>query len=547
MDRGQNGSWTVRVVAAVVVAGLMAVGCSGDDDGAGPVPDSSNADTAPAEASTGPVDTSNFDDIVRVTPHVDEGQVSSGWIGLDGGTLTLDAADGTTFTLDVPADSLRFPAEITMTAVAAIDGLPFGDGPAYAVDLQPSGLIFDVPATLTITPAEPIDVDEQLPFTYQGSELTIARPSMETPDVAIEVDHFSGYGVAKGFLGDVEEVRHRLGEDALRRIESEINAFLVAERQRELAGEEPNPEWGDRMREYFEQIEREVVEPRMAAAGESCAAGRLAAETHLGFARQWQITLGEEYPTSYHEVIDTVASVCMQEEHEICVDHHVIHRLPPIHYSFERSSALIGAPTEEVLAESRRLLEDCLRFELEVEVTAAGETDWGYLAVRSEDTARFTTDVVFDAEAIRFTPTTATMESDQPAYDVTAGGCTAGSPEPWSASAQFLEVRWGVTDYDDTKELGELEWLVVFLDMPDATLAIPSLVCNGADGGPFEDPVTSAAIFELAVPDQAIRDWNILGEETVASAEWDVEAPTGTTGQMRSFGWAELRHTPGGA
>lgn len=543
--RGQRRRAT-RWIGAAVVAGLLVAGCSGgDDDAAAPAEPPGGGENLTETAVTGPVDTSSFEDVVRVTPQVDEGQAASAWIGLDGGTLTLDAADGTTFTLDVPTDSLRFPAEITMTAVTSIDGLPFGDGPSHAVDLQPSGLIFDVPATLTITPPEPIQVEEQLPFTYQGSELTFARLAMDTPEIAIQVDHFSGYGVAKGLLGDVEEVRHRLGEDAAARISSEASAFLAAERQRELAGGEPDPAFNERLREFFEQFQREVVDPRMAAAGESCAAGRLAVETHLSFARQWELILGEEYPTGYTEVYDTVASVCMQEEYEMCVDHHVVHRLAPIHYSFERSAALIGAPTAGVLAEGRRLLEDCLRFELEVEVTAAGEVDWGAMSVRSEDTARFTTELVFDAASIAFTPTSETMESDQPTYDVMAGGCTVGTPDPWSAPAGFVEMRWSPTDYEMTEELGELEWLAIFLGLPDATLTIPSLVCNGADGGSFEDSVTSAAIFKVAFPDQAISEWNILGEETYATAEWDVEVPTGTSGQMRSFGWAELRHTPG--
>src|SRR5690606_18596973 len=138
-------------------------------------------------------------------------------------------------------------------------------------------------------PVTPIPAGEQIPVSYQGTELTIARPVMESAGVEIEVPHFSGYGVAKGLLGDTEEARRRLGGSAEARIGSEINAMLAEAQQRERGGAEPDPEVGVRLQEYFEQYEAEVIAPRIAAAGNSCAEGRLAVDTYLSHARTLEL------------------------------------------------------------------------------------------------------------------------------------------------------------------------------------------------------------------------------------------------------------------
>lgn len=227
----------------------------------------------------------------------------------------------------------------------------------------------------------------------------------------------------------------------------------------------------------------------------------------------------------------------------MCVDNHVVHRLPVIYHASKRTAELVGAPSESVLARARQQVEDCLRFELEMEVSSIGDLESPYLTVRSEDTATWTTELTLDADSLEFTATTEEMKSEQPVYDVVASGCVVAAPEPWSAPAKFVLLRWSPTDYEMTEELGDLENLEVVVDLPDVAIHVPSMSCGGVDSGAIDDPVSAAAIFRAAHPDGIVPNWRVLGDEQFAVAEWDTPLQN-PTGPMRSLGFAELRHTP---
>ena len=117
------------------------------------------------------------------------------------------------------------------------------------------------------------------------------------------------------------------------------------------------------------QFREHVLKPRIAAAGESCAAGRLAIETVLSYGRQRQLLGMEE--DSLQETVDlmpTVARVCLKEEYELCRDEHIVHRMIPAILSVERQRQLLGVTSPEmdqVMAEAEDLAVKCLRFELE--------------------------------------------------------------------------------------------------------------------------------------------------------------------------------------
>jgi len=81
---------------------------------------------------------------------VESGNAASKSIGTEGGTLTTTANDGTVYTLEIPEGSISENHTITMTPVVDIDGYPVADGVAAGVDLKPAGLVFAVPALLTV-------------------------------------------------------------------------------------------------------------------------------------------------------------------------------------------------------------------------------------------------------------------------------------------------------------------------------------------------------------------------------------------------------------
>jgi hypothetical protein len=84
---------------------------------------------------------------------LDQPRATYGSIGAEGGTLRATAADGTRFELAIPPNALDFTETITMTPASAVDNLPLSGGLAGAVSLEPAGLTFYEPATLTIAPA----------------------------------------------------------------------------------------------------------------------------------------------------------------------------------------------------------------------------------------------------------------------------------------------------------------------------------------------------------------------------------------------------------
>src|SRR5690606_16000856 len=125
------------------------------------------------------------------------------------------------------------------------------------------------------------------------------------------------------------------------RIGSEINAMLAEAQQRERGGAEPDPEVGVRLQEYFEQYEAEVIAPRIAAAGNSCAEGRLAVDTYLSHARTLELLgYAEDDFSQAQELMDTAAEVCIEEEYEMCVEQHVVHRLIPLWLGFARMAEM---------------------------------------------------------------------------------------------------------------------------------------------------------------------------------------------------------------
>ena len=231
-------------------------------------------------------------DPASVAVALDEGSAAEAVIPLEGGVLRATGADGTQYTLEIPADALLNETKIRLIP-AAVSGLPFGGEQTYAAQLEPEGLFFNNYVTLTITPPQEIPLDEQIFFGYegQGQDLIFAPPVVGSKDIKIDILHFSGYGVTKGLLADPESVRERLGGSAERRIQSRAAELLGRERQRQLlgGGDGKAVDWAGEMQVLMNQYQKEVVDVRVAAAGESCAAGRLALQTVLGLERQKQL------------------------------------------------------------------------------------------------------------------------------------------------------------------------------------------------------------------------------------------------------------------
>ncbi len=361
-----------RFAVGLSLAGALAAcggGGGGGDSGTGP-------EVPPNEAPPPSVYDLNVDPHpLAATISLDTARAVSADFPVEGGTLTATDADGVRYTLTVPANALTLPVRITMTPLASVKGLPFGER-SYGVQLGPDGQQFLNFVTLSVKPPTGMSwpLDQQIPVTLDGAknQLSLAAldTALETP--TFKLLHFSSYVVLlseKGFDASVSDVRKRIGGSEERRLNSAAAEVLANERQRQMRGEPPSDVWSELAPLRKEFIDT-VLKPRIAAAGSSCAAGKLAMQTLLGQERQDQLLGHEESDLDAMGQFggalgDSVTEVCMREEYEICRDEHIVTRIAGKLFGVLRQDALLGIINPKREAMASEYARKCLQFEVQ--------------------------------------------------------------------------------------------------------------------------------------------------------------------------------------
>jgi hypothetical protein len=131
-------------------------------------------------------------------------------IGASGGTLAVRTANGTAFTLVVPAGALSQDVQITMTPVTAIGRSPFRRPIVGAVQLQPEGLLFLRTATLTIRPRRSASLRLLAPFSARGDGRSFhpyppARGTTATR-LVLGIGHFCLFGDGQATRTELQQV-----------------------------------------------------------------------------------------------------------------------------------------------------------------------------------------------------------------------------------------------------------------------------------------------------------------------------------------------------
>ena len=130
----------------------------------------------------------------------------------------------------------------------------------------------------------------------------------------------------------------------------------------------------------LKQYEEQVVNPLVAAAGDSCEAGKLAQKTVLAYERQLEL-LGisdGNSPDKYPGLHDKVARVCVLEEFEACVQHHRIFLILPLYEGLLRQNEILHIYSPGTLNEARDLTIKCLTFRLKFQSTGSSMDGSGY-------------------------------------------------------------------------------------------------------------------------------------------------------------------------
>ncbi len=509
---------------------------------AGTVGVTATVGTATAQPQTSPVPAVPIS--LGVT--LDAAHAISAVVPITGGVLTATGADGSIFSLEIPADALLQATEITMTPLKTLAGMPFGSGPALAVSLAPDGLFLYNFVTLTITPAQAISIKEQILFGYAGPEhnLALALPVLASRDIKIQLLHFSGYGVTKGLLADIEPWRRRLGGSDETRIRNEISALVQAERQRQLLGGEPTADLTG-FQSLMQEFENRVVKPRLAAAGESCAAGRLAIETLVGIERQRQL-IGLSQGNSSQDsetaqLVEMVGKVCLKEEYELCRDNHIIHRIIGVWLGIARQFDLTGNVSSTLSQEAEKLVRQCLRFELELDSTAT-MTGRG---IQGE--SRMTAKVPIQIDALT-TEAKLTGKSalDNESFNVTFKCVTASNRG--GSTLNVYDLTWTVETESADDKLGHITDMKLTF-FPQKTSETFTTQCPGQPPITVPMPVWFL-VFGGVHADEwraegfVFEAWEMVGNELFAQREWDKQAAVSGATQQES-GTFKLYHRPG--
>ncbi len=306
---------------------------------------------------------------LAVTPVLDPTALVEIDVPLEGATLSVTGANGTLYTLVIPDEALTMPTRIRMHAVSSLTGAPEGIDAVHGVQLEPSGLQFLHPATLTIEPSTPVPPLRQAFFGYDadGDDLHLV-PGEHGAAAELEVLHFSGYGMAM-LAREISVTRlfaDVVPKDAEARLSSAMAKAVAQAKAYTITGYELN----ELIDSYLTLFESEVLPPLRNAIGLSCANALTAARYELMLLAQRQrYGLPFANEESAWETLRAGRSVCFEEANQRCRVSGNVEELIATHRRYEYQAELfVGAdPARRSVEETA--IDKCGRYELEFDST----------------------------------------------------------------------------------------------------------------------------------------------------------------------------------
>jgi hypothetical protein len=126
----------------------------------------------------------------KVTPALDQPDAVQGQIGAEGGTITT----GGGISLSIPPGAVGETQTITLVPLSGLGGSPLDL--LGGVELEPQGLHFLVPATLTVPLPADVDPRRLVGFGFDGDGINFhLKPGAITGGtISVQISHFSGGG-----------------------------------------------------------------------------------------------------------------------------------------------------------------------------------------------------------------------------------------------------------------------------------------------------------------------------------------------------------------
>lgn len=139
--------------------------------------------------------TSEFTVGSGVTTRIDPSRTVAATIPATGGALTTSHANGTTYALTFPSGAVSRSTAVSLAPLTGADNLP-GEGVfAFGVRAEPSGLVFDTPARLTVSLPGTVTPDpagySALLISNGGRDVLPVPVLLEGRTLTVPVPHFS--------------------------------------------------------------------------------------------------------------------------------------------------------------------------------------------------------------------------------------------------------------------------------------------------------------------------------------------------------------------
>lgn len=313
-------------------------------------------------------------DPLTVTPTLEESRAVTQKIpAFLGGTVTTTAADGTKYTLTLPANALLSEEEITMTPVSGAGNLPGEMDLAAGVDIKPDGLQLMKPAKLTIEPptGAQLPLDQQTGLSWHGGGEEFHLYAIEeSQQLSFELLHFSAYGVGLGTSADRAAALTKMPTRTADQYRQAISELLRSEREAQLKGEPGDPDLDKKLANYLAGYYRDVVRPKMLAAETDDSLAASAIQEGLGWSRQVELLgLSEDpfFAQKEAEVMDSIIKIlqnAFNKAFQRCVNENDPSQVPRL-LALERQAQLLGISLGDVFDKINR----CARFELDFEAS----------------------------------------------------------------------------------------------------------------------------------------------------------------------------------
>lgn len=319
-----------------------------------------------------------------LTPHpksvsvtLDGAKAATAMMPVTGGKLSATGSDGSEFTLTIPDKALGGPEKVTMTPLSAVNGLPFSGGLVAGVQLEPDGLQLFQMATLTIKPKKDVPIAKQVAVSYHGSgDNLYMLPLDRTAAISMHILHFSGYSVASGITGEIEEQAKNPPDDpadqAAQQLAAAANAELTAARTAALLGTSTPADAAkvaDSLKDILGVWFDRVVEAKVAAAMADYTLTDDAMTAALGWERMVQLLSQEEkYKAQSARLEAQITELIKKYEKALtdrCIGKHDLSAILPL-IALERQYQLLGIKTSTDPGPIDTI-KKCLRFELDFE------------------------------------------------------------------------------------------------------------------------------------------------------------------------------------